>query len=723
MDLGQIAMLRKGGFSGPILMPAPRDLNAGSNWRKLAVLLLAVAAVGLPINDAVAYAPLVLLAVIIFTGEVRAGKGAWLAAVAIVVVSVAGQWLLAPPRFDEGHNVFLPGGPSHALEQGLPAEVYRHLADEFDKQYPVAKRCGPAVAGCWVNGGFPDRVYAFSADGIFHKSDLSRSVIELDFADPVWLRLGFINELKYNWYTGSDVQRATRDRRFWMGLQRWHLTMPWYETIRLPAAFVGGDLCWRGEVMWEGAGEHYSLWPGEGCRTIEQDDVGRRIFGIAIKPDSLAMYVSPPTKVRLLNIVRWALVLAAAFGLIVALVRFKPRQLIPPMILIGLAVIVIAADDASFLGGVRPFDGGDDGLFYDGVGRIILQKLLAGDIFGFLEGGEKVFYYGGPGLRYFRAVEHAVFGETYLGYLSLVLLLPFLVFGLFRRFLPERWALTLIFLFIAVPVGLLFGTSFTNYVKWSARGFADPAAYILFFSAILPIVGARSGGPNRKFMPAFFGALLLALAILMKPIVVPAAAVLLGGAGLYSLFLKAWPRLAGLCIGFIPVFSMALHNWYFGHVFVLFSSNASHPDVLTMPPSAWLKAALFSGDYPARAVAQVANWLSGPAESYATIPLNAAGVAMLIYVVARGRRFDPWLRLIGAAALAQHGVALFYNGSIGRYHFLTWFLTMLVDTVFMHEVGMGWLKQRYPVMSACLQSNRLSRRLASGLARLQKVSA
>jgi hypothetical protein len=153
MDLGQIAMLRKGGFSGPILMPASRDLNAGSNWRKLAVLLLAVAAVGLPINDAVAYAPLVLLAVIIFTGEVRAGKGAWLAAVAIVVVSVAGQWLLAPPRFDEGHNVFLPGGPSHALEQGLPAEVYRHLADEFDKQYPVAKRCGPAVAGAGSMAG------------------------------------------------------------------------------------------------------------------------------------------------------------------------------------------------------------------------------------------------------------------------------------------------------------------------------------------------------------------------------------------------------------------------------------------------------------------------------------------------------------------------------------------------------------------------------------------
>jgi hypothetical protein len=354
---------------------------------------------------------------------------------------------------------------------------------------------------------------------------------------------------------------------------------------------------------------------------------------------------------------------------------------------------------------------------------MILQKLLAGDIFGFLEGGEKVFYYGGPGLRYFRALEHIVFGESYLGYLSMVLLLPFLVFGLFRRFLPERWALVLIFLFIAVPVGLLFGTSFTNYAKLSANGFADPAAYILFLAAILPIIGARSGGPNRKFMSAFFGALLLALAILMKPIVVPAAAVLLGGAGLYSLYLKAWPRLAGLCIGFIPVFSMALHNWYFGHSFVLFSSNAGDADLLVMPPSAWLKAVFLTGVYPARAVAQIANWLSGPAESYATIPLNAAGFAILIYVVARGRRFDPWLRLIGVCALAQHTVALFYNASISRYHYLTWFLTMLVDMVFMREVGMGWLKHHYPVMSDRIQSNPLSLRLASSLARLQKVSA
>ena len=77
----------------------------------------------------------------------------------------------------------------------------------------------------------------------------------------------------------------------------------------------------------------------------------------------------------------------------------------------------------------------------------------------------------------------------------------------------------------------------------------------------------------------------------MKPIVAPAAAVLLAGAGLAALVLQQWPRLAGLCIGFLPVFSMALHNWVFGHVFVLFSTNAGASDLLVMPPSAYLAAA------------------------------------------------------------------------------------------------------------------------------------
>ena len=262
--------------------------------------------------------------------------------------------------------------------------------------------------------------------------------------------------------------------------------------------------------------------------------------------------------------------------------------------------------------------------------------------------------YGGPGLRYFRALEHLVFGESYLGYLSLILMLPFVVLALFRRFLPERWSLALIILFVAVPVGVLFGTTFVQYTKLASKGFADPAAYILFLCAIL---AARS---VREVLPAFFGALLLALAIFMKPIVAPAAAVFMAGVGLAALYYRQWPQLAALCIGFLPVFSMALHNWVYGHAIVLFSANSVITGSVLIPPSVYaaavreLIALNFGEGYCLRVLIQLANWLSGPAESYATIPLNAAGVAILVYVVLRGRRFDPWLRLIGGAALAQH---------------------------------------------------------------------
>ena len=402
--------------------------------------------------------------------------------------------------------------------------------------------------------------------------------------------------------------------------------------------------------------------------------------------------------------------------------------MIIPAILVGLSGLVIAIDDASFLGALRPFDGGDDGLFYDGMGRLILQKLLAGDFFGALEGGEKVFYYGGPGLRYFRALEHIVFGESYLGYLSLILLFPFLVYALFRRFLPENWSIALIFIFIAVPVGILFGTSFVQYEQWASRGFADPAAYILFVAGVLPIVNAGST-EFQNIARAFCGALLLALAIFMKPIVAPAAAVLLGGAGVAALCLRQWSRLAALSLGFLPVLSMALHNWVFGRAIVLFSANSQDSNLLVISPSNYLAAAgelatwNLSSEYIKKVLSQIAHWLSGPSESYATIPLNAAGVAILLYVVVRGHRFDPWLRLIGASAVAQHLVAFFYTAATARYHFLSWFLTMLIVMVWFQRVGIGLLERHYPVFASRFAVHPWSRWLASGLNRLQKASA
>ena len=699
--------------------------------RKLALLALAVVILGLPLNHLPGYALLLFLTVLVFVGEVTKRRQAWIAACALTILAVVVQLFLSPPRIEEGHNVFLPdvgSGPntSDPLLTGLPPEVYRLMASQFNQVYPPERRCDPKVFGCWRAGVNPDRTFAFSADGIFDKGAFSRRVDDIDFADPVWLRLGFTNELRYNWSNSSDVRRLRRDGRFWMGLHRWQLTMPYFVMYRFPATFARGELCWQGDVIWEERPERFTLLSNASwaCRLLEVNDAGRRIFGLGIRPATLAMTLDPPAFIRVWQAAVGLLKLLLIASLIVLLIRWRRRTTIVPLILIALALFAIAVEDASFIGGFRPLDGGDDGLFYEGKGRDIVQFLLAGDWRSALEGGEKVFFYGGPGFRYFRALERFFFGDTNLGYLSLVLLLPFVMLALGRRFLPGRWTLALALVFVAVPVGALFGTSFFHYSKWAARGFADPASVIFAVSGLLLLVGPRPRGPAAGFGAAFAAALLMALAIFMRPNVAPFVGVMLGGAGLMALWSGQWRRVAGLCIGFLPVGSMALHNWYFGGVFVPFSANSTHPQVFVMPPAAWLAALLelvrldLAGEHLWRAGKQFAEWLSGPSELAAMIPLHAVAILILIHVAVAPRLFDPWLRLTAAAALTQHAVSLCYV-AVARYQFLAWLVTFLVVVVWIERYGIGWLQRRWPGFSDRVRRQPVSQALGQGLGELE----
>jgi len=464
------------------------------------------------------------------------------------------------------------------------------------------------------------------------------------------------------------------------------------------------------------------------CRALTADDVGRRIFGVAIKQD-LAMRLQPTATARLRQLVEPGLALVGAAAVVGLLAigssrARRWRRAALPFALIAITLAVVFVDDATFIGGVRPFESGDDGLVYDGFARTMLRQLLAGDVVGALEGGEKVFYFT-PGLRYLRVVEHLVFGETYLGYLSLVLLLPFLVFALFRRFLPVRWALASVVVFAAVPVGVLFGSSLVQYAKWASRGFADPAAYTLFLAGFVLLVGRRGAGPRDRLGLAFAAGLLFALALFVRPNIAPAAGILLAGAGLAALWQRQYWRVAGLCIGFVPVLGMALHNWYYGGVFALFTSTAAHPGALVTPPSAYLGALAelahfdLAGDHVARAIRQIGGWLAGPSESIVMAPLHAAAIVVLARVAIRGK-VDPWLRLTAWATLVQQCVGIFY-ATAGRYYYLTWLLTLLVVMVWINGEGTDLVRRRFPGFSQRVAKHPASVALAQGLDRLSRM--
>lgn len=657
--------------------------SSGQAWRRLGALVLVIAALGLPVNQIWTYALLIASAVIIFCGQVTPRGRAWTIAVAAVVAAGTIATLIAPAPIAEGENIFLAGKPGDVLARDLPGDVYQFMAAKFDAVYPPAVQCKD-TPGCWKGMGGPDRLYAFSADGVFNNAGASRAVTGIDFSEPVWLRLGFTNDRRYNWDTDApDAHRGDRDRRFWAGLWRWHTAMPYFVMYKFPADYIGARLCWRGDVLWQRADGHYQALSHQSmdCRDMTAADVGRPIYGVGIDTRALAMKLVAPAGVSARLVLGSVLGIAAILAVLILLVRVRWRAIAPVFALVALAAAVVAVDDASFLGGWRPMDGGDDGLFYTGVGREILEQLLAGHIGEALKGGESVFYYGGPALRYLRALEMVVFGDTNLGYLSLVLFMPVIVWRLFARFLDETFAWRLALLFTVLPLGEIFGTSFFHYAKWAGRGFADPVMHICLLWGILVIAGQRR--ETERAVAALGGAFLLALAVCTKPVVAPMAGIILTGAGLMGLYRGQWARAVALCIGFSPVLLMPLHNWVFGHQFVLLSTNANLPSLQVMPPAAWL-AALgelatlhWGGAELHRAVVQLGDWLSGPSGLKVFIPLHAAAVATVVWVALRGRSFDPWLRIIAVAVIAEYGAALFYAAT-ARYFFSMWFLTLLV---------------------------------------------
>src|SRR5262249_42541278 len=162
---------------------------------------------------------------------------------------------------------------------------------------------------------------------------------------------------------------------------------------------------------------------------------------------------------------------------------------------------------------------------------------------------------------YLRAFEHFVFGETYLGYLSLILALPFLVYALFGRFLPSNWATVVTLGFVATPIGALFGSAYLYYVKWAARRFADPSGYILLLAAGGALSRGPDGDAHPPIAPAFFGAMLLAVGAFVRPNVALASGVMALGAIVFAARRRAFARAGAVLAGFATLAVSPLHNW------------------------------------------------------------------------------------------------------------------------------------------------------------------
>jgi hypothetical protein len=268
----------------------------------------------------------------------------------------------------------------------------------------------------------------------------------------------------------------------------------------------------------------------------------------------------------------------------------------------------------------------------------------------------------------------------------------------------------------------LFGSSFLFYVKWAARGFADPLGYVLLFAGLVALIPRSQDVDDPPAASALAGALLLAAATFVRPNVLLTSGVMVLGAVLFALRRRKWTRVIALGLGFATLLVSPLHNWVFGHSSVLFSDNVSQPQTLVMPPSAYAAALIdlmrfdLSSGFVGRAIRQIASWLSGPSDLRVLIPLHVAAVASLLRVGFWGSRFDPWLRLVALATLLQHATGICY-ANFERYHLATWLQTSLVATVWLRVEGLPWFDRRFPGVRERILAHAAIRRSAAMLAR------
>lgn len=646
---------------------------------KPAALVAAVAVTGLPVNTPLQLAVLVVLVIGLAGLPSRPSPRRALALLAVTALAVAVVIALPRASIEEGHNVFLvfddrpDGKTERALRAALPGPIYGDMARRFAAAYPRRHRCPGGKTGCWAEQPGPERPFAFSADAVFQhfsrdRPRMSRRVLGVDFEDLAGLRAGFANDHRYNWYEwSSDVTRRA---------------MPYFVRLELDPRLVGGRLCWRGHVyLPDTVGFRDFDHADMACRPIDATVAAGPIIGSRIAPgETLAMRLEPPSDQGFLASVDMAVRTAAALAILLLATGVPNRpafwRLAGSLGLAAIAALVVWQSAPDLLGRFPPHVGGDDGLTHEGYGRVVLQAALAGDWAAALMGVETAYYYQ-PGLRYARALERVLFGDSNLGYLAILLAVPWVVRAAARPLVGSRTAWAIALAATATPLLSAYGASLADYAALAARGYAEPLGYALFLAGLAGLLRLSTGpGPADGWTLALATGLALALAVWMR-VNLSLAAALLVVIGMAMQWRRAGPtnpKAWLLLIGFAPVGLMLMHNLAFGGAAVPLTTTGRNVELLLAPPSVWADAAvaLTHTDIAAEAVDRIAGqaerWL-GPWHRW---PLPAA-LALLLFWPGR---MAPVVRLTAATAAVLHMGLLFYVPD-GRYSWMAWSLTGL----------------------------------------------
>ena len=668
---------------------------------KIALVAGCVYAIGLPVLHWASIVTLLLLTILTITGRVSyKNRSSWvmtLLSCALIVVATN----IPLMKIEEGHNFILfPNADNPALQQALPPEIYQFAKTKFAATYPQTDTtCDPKAAGCWRGIKIASRPYAFSADAFWQQPKWSRTTSGFRFFNVVQLRSGFLNTNRLgtsaNWY--EWISQGDPKRRY----------APYFVKYELPIEAANSNLCIFGLFSIKTPKTPHRLNKNEQfrCFTLQPDRLPSELIGLQFgNQDRFLAILNPSRKQATGYMLKLSLGILSALLLIAAWVRPRWEISIP---LAGFAVF------AHLVGGLSLFyihyyqlhPGGNDHLTHWGYGRAILEHLKHGDWYQALKGTESVFYFM-PGYRYFRAAEMMVFGESGMASWAAVLLTPGLIFLLLRVFIPA---------FPALFIGGLFTLLVINAYTKEAANLAESVSYPLAISGLIIGISTITKGkkiPQGSMFRLFLSAALLAVAVLLRPNLLPASFLFLFMLWVFQVNKDRIRTTLALAAGFSISLLLLLHNLYFGGEWVLLTAASDIPQNALAPPSVWGNALweLLSGQWDGRDLHYLAGHLSryflGSAGIYT---LGALVLLLLAIPVLYSRRqlrqtikriktsVDRPLGLLIVFWLGLQVVVLLYHPN-GRYAFLAGMISVVLIGVLAWRCWVG--DRSWPVVSA-----------------------
>ena len=614
------------------------------------LLLFIILCFGLPLANWGAFVTILVALYAVFLNKINTKPIMWLISCALLASLLIVKSQIYPPNIEMGEQIYSP--EDIYLKNILPVDITNMAKNEWDNlkqpfdSYPA-------------NTEKTENPWAFSADAFFDNPQMSRTIKSLNFKDRYSLRIGTLNNAKYN-YFGSDLGSAGA-------------YYPLIFSFFLPNTMASEKLCWTGKLYIEDNERWREYFTqNKKCMTLDKEQWGKDKY---LKIYAFDFNKNIPLSITNKNyreILIYILSILNAIIILLLLTKLNREDL--TLIALSVISILLYMADQHYRGGYPssfsglPYMGrGNDGLTHYSYAREMVESLSHHDIIGWLRGNENIFYMM-PGMRYLLGITMPFFGESIFGLLLIISLTPITIRSLLKKLFNKKWQIIMFICFFIIPIFEAFGFYQIYLAKYTIEGFGAGIAISALIAAFA-LLWKRDDiiYTNRDLLIIGF---LLALAISLRPNFLPFVAVLFTGLSLYFIYNKRIQKVIALGIGFSPILLITYHNYFFGNVFVPLTNSATIGNNMRNGPEKWNNCLSSLSDSCNQVIHHLSIWVSYTEPWYIIILL------CLIFIIFN-KKMNIIEKILAVSLIAGHLVFLFYEG-VARYSHGIWLLSFIL---------------------------------------------